>query len=187
MSLESIYAKLRTGDPNRDLEPFPFHSLPNDRNDLLWETIRINYQLSLAELSSLKNSRFDQPAQQPPLPQQPLLSQQLPLPQQLPPSIAAGSSSGYELHFGPIVDDRKNKKRNRSRKDDVDEDGERKKPRSKMEMLQQNFDRVKDALLKFKELKGHMLVPYEFRIPVNDPNWKEDQGDMWLGMSINSL
>ena len=181
MSLESIYAKLRTGDPNRDLEPFPFHSLPNDRNDLLWETIRINYQLSLAELSSLKNSRFDQPqAQQLSLPQ-------LPIPPPPPSSIAAGSSSGYELHFGPIVDDRKNKKRNRPRKDDVDEDGERKKPRSKMEMLQQNFDRVKDALLKFKELKGHMLVPYEFRIPVNDPNWKEDQGDMWLGMSINSL
>ena len=169
--LEAIYEKLK-GDPSINLEPFPFQSLPNDRNDLLWETIRTNYHLSLVELSSLKNSLFDQP---------PAIQPQLQPAQLQPPPPPS------ELHFGPFVDDRKNKKRSRPRKEDVDEDGERKKPRTKTEMLQQNFDRIKDALLKFKELKGHMLVPYEFRIPANDPNWKEDQGDLWLGRSIISF
>ena len=168
-TLEAIYAKLAAGDPNRDLDSFPLTSLPNDRNDLLWETIRSDYQLSLAELSTLKNSIFDN---------QPVAV--------VPAAAAAAASSGaYEVE--PVAEEKIKKKRSRPRKDDVNEDGERKKPRSKLEMLQQNYERIKEALLKFKELKGHMLIPYEFRVPSGDPNWRQELADLWLGNPISKL
>ena len=160
--MDSIYAKLATSDPIRNLDAFPLESLPNDRNDLLWETIGTNYQLSLTELSALKNSIFDQPA------------------------AGAAAAGTEENDYGPVVEEKKKKRSRPAKKDDnVDDDGERKRPRSKLEMLQDKYERIKDALLKFKELKGHMLVPYEFRVPVGDPNWKEDQANLWLGMSSN--
>ena len=56
--LETALKKLATRDPSRNLDPFPRDALPNDRNDLLWETIRGEYHLTLPELSSLKNSVF---------------------------------------------------------------------------------------------------------------------------------
>jgi len=39
---------------------FLFEDLPNDRSDPLWTEIRTTYNLSLAELSALKNARCQQ-------------------------------------------------------------------------------------------------------------------------------
>ena len=61
--LETVLKKLATGDPSRGIDPFPKDELPNDRNDTLWETIRVEYHLTLPELSSLKNSVFGNPVE----------------------------------------------------------------------------------------------------------------------------
>jgi hypothetical protein len=51
-TLESAKSALASGNP-----PYPFSDLPNDRNDCLWTEIRTEYQLSLPQLSALKNER----------------------------------------------------------------------------------------------------------------------------------
>jgi hypothetical protein len=37
-------------------EPFPFEDLPKGRADPLWDEIRVQYKLSLLQLSALKNA-----------------------------------------------------------------------------------------------------------------------------------
>ena len=40
-----------------NIPPFSFDSLPLDRSDPLWDRIETTYNLSLTELSTLKNAR----------------------------------------------------------------------------------------------------------------------------------
>ena len=51
----SGFAKLQTEE-----EEYLFGDLPADRSDPLWTEIRSEYNLSLAELSALKNARCQQ-------------------------------------------------------------------------------------------------------------------------------
>eukprot|EP01039_Chlorochromonas_danica_P014885 gene14885-17438_t len=61
-SLESAKTKLATGNP-----PFPFDDLPDTRNDApLWNEIATLYNLSLPEISTLKNARCKQQAERNP-------------------------------------------------------------------------------------------------------------------------
>eukprot|EP01033_Poteriospumella_lacustris_P019134 gene19134-13816_t len=58
-NLESAKTKLATGNP-----PFPFDDLPDTRNDVvLWKEITTLYNLSLPEISALKNARCNQQAE----------------------------------------------------------------------------------------------------------------------------
>ena len=59
-SFESASRKLLEGTPR-----FPLIDLPTSRDDPLWEAVRDEYRLSLAELSSLKNYAHQQQQQQP--------------------------------------------------------------------------------------------------------------------------
>ena len=35
------------------------------------------------------------------------------------------------------------------------------------------YEQIKQALLRYQELNGNILVPYKFRIPVGSPIWSE--------------
>mmetsp|Transcript_28555 Transcript_28555/g.36928 ORF Transcript_28555/g.36928 Transcript_28555/m.36928 type:complete len:105 (-) Transcript_28555:4737-5051(-) len=55
--LVSAKQKLLVGDADNNIPPFNFDSLPMSVIDPVWNRIETSYNLSLAELSVLKNAR----------------------------------------------------------------------------------------------------------------------------------
>lgn len=155
--LQSAQTKLLTGIPRRGIHPFPLSELPRDRNDNLWEAIRSEYGLALVEISALKNFVFSPPDG--------IAGDESS--KALPALVAVAAFDGSGVSDGVLK-----KKRGRPRKDKSaavggvgGDEGPPKKDRKK-DTNKDQYQTIRSALLKFKEINGHMLVPYEFRVPV---------------------
>ena len=35
------------------------------------------------------------------------------------------------------------------------------------------YEQIRDALLKYRDLNGHIIVPYKFRVPTDTSDWAE--------------
>ena len=53
--------------------------------------------------------------------------------------------------------------------------------KTKLGKREQNFERFKAAFLRYKELKGHTMVPDKFCVEVDDPDWHGFEPGMKLG------
>jgi hypothetical protein len=50
-----------------------------------------------------------------------------------------------------------------------------------LQRLTYGYDKIRAALLKYKELKGNLLVPQVFVVPANDVAWPKEMSGMKLG------
>jgi hypothetical protein len=49
------------------------------------------------------------------------------------------------------------------------------------------YESIRAALLKYKDLKGNMLIPQRFVVPVNDITWPKETWGMKLGTKVDSI
>jgi Helicase associated domain len=49
------------------------------------------------------------------------------------------------------------------------------------------YDLVREGLVRYKELHGHVNVPSRFSIPIDHPEWRSDLGGMNLGIVVHDI
>jgi hypothetical protein len=53
--------------------------------------------------------------------------------------------------------------------------------------LHYRYEAIRAAMLKYKDLKGNMLVPAKFVVPTNDITWPREMWDVKLGRVVMSI
>ena len=60
-------------------------------------------------------------------------------------------------------------------------------PATKQRTPRRSWETVKEMLLRYKEINGNLLIPANFRIPIDSPDWPESMWGTWLGHVVNAI